>query len=536
MGDLLYSVESVSVRRGYISASGWCLNTESELKGVELEVEGSGERLVAQYGLARGDVGLAFPGIGWAANSGFLLMGRLPRAARALRFCGKTVDGLVVRADHGFALHDVADGVARTGKKSLWSSVIAASRHVLRGDWRSLLADAHRRLGLETLGFPDSDPAELLAVVRGLGSPVMLVIDHNMGGGSNVYRNGLVEERSATGSPVLLVYFELSSLRYCWRLLTVGSQTRWCTGGMEVLKDLFDQQCISQTLFNNCVSFPDPLSLLSILTWASRERGARIVFPLHDYYCICPSYPLIDYQGKYCGIPDIGSCKRCMEQSAAPFLYIVPRIAVSVWRSAWSELLALAHEIIVFSRASRDVLLRAYPSIADRRISFIPHRMDHFTGGTITPEIKGDLHIGIVGHINYLKGAEIVAEMVKHIDASGLSVRITVFGNLEHAIRAPCLRVTGRYEVKNLHRMIVESGANVFFLPSIWPETFSFVTQEMIEMKLPVAAFDLGAPAERLRGYRKGFIIEKVDGISAVQGLLHFHQRLRSPAAVVREA
>jgi glycosyltransferase involved in cell wall biosynthesis len=36
-------------------------------------------------------------------------------------------------------------------------------------------------------------------------------------------------------------------------------------------------------------------------------------------------------------------------------------------------------------------------------------------------------------------------------------------------------------------------------LPSIWPETFSYVTQELMSLGVPLVCFDLGAPAECVR-------------------------------------
>ena len=44
-------------------------------------------------------------------------------------------------------------------------------------------------------------------------------------------------------------------------------------------------------------------------------------------------------------------------------------------------------------------------------------------------------------------------------------------------------------------------------MPSIWPETFCYVAEELIRLGMPVAAFDLGAPAERLRDYPAGLVL-----------------------------
>ena len=54
--------------------------------------------------------------------------------------------------------------------------------------------------------------------------------------------------------------------------------------------------------------------------------------------------------------------------------------------------------------------------------------------------------------------------------------------------------------------IVEREGINVAFFSSLCPETFSFVTQELMMMELPIVCFDLGAPAERLRQYDRGAV------------------------------
>ena len=44
-------------------------------------------------------------------------------------------------------------------------------------------------------------------------------------------------------------------------------------------------------------------------------------------------------------------------------------------------------------------------------------------------------------------------------------------------------------------------------MPSIWPETFSFTTHEMLATGKPVMAFDLGAQGEAVREAENGHIV-----------------------------
>ncbi len=61
--------------------------------------------------------------------------------------------------------------------------------------------------------------------------------------------------------------------------------------------------------------------------------------------------------------------------------------------------------------------------------------------------------------------------------------------------------------------------------PSICPETFSYVVHELMDMKLPVASFNFGAPAERLASYSKGLVLSSMDPASVLDELISFHRK-----------
>jgi len=86
--------------------------------------------------------------------------------------------------------------------------------------------------------------------------------------------------------------------------------------------------------------------------------------------------------------------------------------------------------------------------------------------------------------------------------------------------------MTGAYTHADLVDLIEANRINLAFFPSVCPETFSYVTEEMIRLDLPIVAFDLGAPGERLRGYRNGRLCPEVSAESALSTLLALHQAL----------
>jgi len=70
----------------------------------------------------------------------------------------------------------------------------------------------------------------------------------------------------------------------------------------------------------------------------------------------------------------------------------------------------------------------------------------------------------------------------------------------------------------------------MFLFPSVWPETFSYVTSELMALEVPLACFDLGAPAERVRDYAQGLVVSRIEAAAALEEIVAFHERLREQA------
>ena len=67
--------------------------------------------------------------------------------------------------------------------------------------------------------------------------------------------------------------------------------------------------------------------------------------------------------------------------------------------------------------------------------------------------------------------------------------------------------VTGPYRPDEAVALIRAQDAALALLPSIWPETWCFALTELWRAGLRVAAFDIGAPAERIRQTGRGFLL-----------------------------
>jgi glycosyltransferase involved in cell wall biosynthesis len=253
----------------------------------------------------------------------------------------------------------------------------------------------------------------------------------------------------------------------------------------------------------------------------------------HDYLAVCPSFVLLNADGQYCGIPDVTECASCMKRHRASFVSLSPRSAIGPWRALWGDCLQAADEVRCFSESTVRHLLRAYPGLPRDRLKVVPHDLDFVPSRLPRVRRDGELVIGVMGQVSQQKGAAVVKELAELIEAEGHDARIVVIGTLDVAVESKRLQVTGSYSREQLVDLIEAHGVNVFLFPSIWPETFSYVVSEMMAFDMPVVAFDLGAPAERLRGYAKARLCAEVSARAALECLLDVRQDLeRSPPAL----
>jgi glycosyltransferase involved in cell wall biosynthesis len=85
--------------------------------------------------------------------------------------------------------------------------------------------------------------------------------------------------------------------------------------------------------------------------------------------------------------------------------------------------------------------------------------------------------------------------------------------------------MTGRYNREDLPNLVVQHQIDLFLIPSICPETFSYTTQEIMMMQMPLMVFDVGAPAERVKSYEKGYIVPHTDPETILQTVSLFQSQ-----------
>lgn len=533
---LRYSVDRIVTRGKRIFGWGWAAHRERAICAISLCVKGDGweRQFSASHGLARKDVQQANPDFPNAGASGFVITGYIPaEPAREVSLLVELEDERAVRLDITGSFDPQAGALPKAHK--VRGLARATWRRLKHGDLRGILARARA----QNFFAPALDSSKVVAallprlrVTRALS----LVFDHDMGGGANVYRRARIDERVAAGESVLLCTYNLPTLDYRIRLYEPGrAEETYRISSFLELERILEKCAISELFLNSVVSFDDPLMFVQ---WLASMRAAhpkvRLTVAAHEYFAACPSFVLLDADGRYCGIPDVSVCATCLPRHRASYLALSPPTEIGVWRASWARCLAAADEVRCFSESTRKLLLRAYPALEADRLRVVPHRIDFRPARLPRLDHAAPLVIGVIGQISEQKGAAIVRAMLAEIERSRRDLRIVVVGTLDGAPDSAYLTVTGEYKRGELVDRIEANGINVCLFPSICPETFSYVIEEMMLLALPIVAFDLGAPGERLRSYRNGLLCEDVSATAALEAIVGMHERLAlqpAPAA-----
>ncbi|MDL2216814.1 glycosyltransferase, partial [Desulfovibrio sp. OttesenSCG-928-M14] len=275
-------------------------------------------------------------------------------------------------------------------------------------------------------------------------------------------------------------------------------------------------------------------ALTAFISRLAANWQTRLEYVVHDYFCVCPNFVLLNdaEQRRYCGVPDLDGCVHCLEQ---PFMRKAfgPSFSMPAWRKAWDAFLSTASRITCPSACSRDILLKAY-SPNNKRILVRPHTPLMPPGAPLRlPEPEQPMHIAVVGQLTVPKGADLVRELALLLRTGGSRARLTLVGSLAApGVELPDnVAVSGPYDKEQLGPLLQELGVSVGLVPSVWPETFNYVTQELMQLGLPLVCFDLGAPAERIKGWEHGLIAQEPSAKAALAALCALDARRKDNSA-----
>jgi GT2 family glycosyltransferase len=388
--------------------------------------------------------------------------------------------------------------------------------------------DMHPNYGKDVHTYIRKDPHNtlrhiLVLLASNKSTAMHLIFDHDLGGGTNIYVDGMIEAYTQEEKNILYIKYSYHS--NCFKLFHNYKQYEFAfrISSLAELQALLSKLNVKELFLNSLVSFKGSEKVLGYIHAFVEEKKAKLILPMHDFYAICPSYTLLNNKGRYCNIPTLTVCKACMQNNMYEWRdFYDGEVDMPKWRTVWFKLLKQSHNILCFSHSSKEILLKAYHGLAEEKIIVLPHKAKPLQPVILEENTSGIVTIGILGAINYAKGSQIIKHLIQTIDRDKFNIKVVVIGEINETIRSENFSITGRYRRTELPKIIQNEKIDIFLIPSIWPETFSYTTQEIMMMDMPLMVFNLGAPAERVANYRKGYVADQISVESILKAIERF--------------
>jgi glycosyltransferase involved in cell wall biosynthesis len=225
---------------------------------------------------------------------------------------------------------------------------------------------------------------------------------------------------------------------------------------------------------------------------------------VHDYAWLCGRVALVGPTQRYCGEPDAVQCEACVADAGN---LIDEDISVAALRQRSARLFADARHVFTPSEDTAARIRRHFPAI---RPVPVPHEADAAMAGPPQVTTVPRCRVCVIGAIGIQKGYQVVLDCARDAAARDLPLEYVVVGHTiddRRLLATGRVFVTGSYATDEAVSLIKAQQATIALLPSIWPETWCFTLAEAWRAGLTVAAFDIGAPAERIRRTGRGFLL-----------------------------
>ncbi|EMA7645959.1 glycosyltransferase [Yersinia enterocolitica] len=538
MSKLHWSIDYFVQQNGTIFSYGWIFHEDKSITKLCLSLPESDTDNVLKidYGKCRDDVGAYFSSFEQAKHSGYIIYGSFGSEAKIvdLKLLCTYSDGSTESVDIPNSCLNVAidvDSGGATSKKLIFKQFMVLLKRafmLIKSGKFSLLYEKFSRYKNKTPSSNLDSAEDIFAFLNPAErEQVIFLIDHDLGGGVNHYRNRLIQEKMSAGYSALVLSFDITTLSY--KLIVRGEkgEFKFKIPGYKFIYDLLAFVKIKEIVYNTGVSFTSPEEIPGFLIGLKMKTNAQLMTQAHDLFPLCPSHFLINDQGKYCDIPEPSVCASCLRNNTFGFTTLFESNDIEEWRDKWGGLMIASDKIVTFSQNTLDLYRRVYPQIQEENAVVIPHTVDYLPAKANIQQTQ-QLKIGVVGIIGYHKGAKIVKELAQEIKDKQCPAEIVIIGTVVSSCPADIVTQTGAYKHEELPSLLEKHGVNIILFPSIWPETFSYVVQEMMELGYPVASFDLGAPAERLRTYQDGLVLSSMSAGIVLQELVKFHRQVYS--------
>ena len=256
------------------------------------------------------------------------------------------------------------------------------------------------------------------------------------------------------------------------------------------------------------------------------KLGVRYDVTVHDYAWVCPRITLTNHSGDYCGEPPIHVCETCAGGGVADLLETSLRQ------------LSGARRVFCPSQDTLDRIRKHLP-LGNLLVRHHPEWIETQDYGNRAATEEAPVRVAIIGRLSGHKGLRVLRQCAAHALEWNLPLQFVVIGSTTHDsefTRLTNVEITGPYDDLEVDDLIEQHKLHVAFLPSVWPETYSYTLSVAFRCGLIPVAFDLGAIAERLRLAQSGILLPLGTDASKINEALLSAERKPPKAGEARGA
>lgn len=233
----------------------------------------------------------------------------------------------------------------------------------------------------------------------------------------------------------------------------------------------------------------------------AKEKNIPICVTLHDFYTLCPTIQLLDYQKKCCINNENKDCNTCLKNLIGTEGNIIDN-----WKKEFYDMLKMANKIITPSNNTKKIVLSEFPEL---NIDAIEHGVEK-TEVLNKENVNENFDIAFIGGINEQKGVNILKELVE-FNIADKDLKIHLFGktSIEEMNSSNNNYIYhGAYNRNDITNLLNNNNIKLICLFSIWPETYSYTLTEAVNAEIPVLTLDIGAIADRTKENNCGWILK----------------------------
>ncbi len=240
------------------------------------------------------------------------------------------------------------------------------------------------------------------------------------------------------------------------------------------------------------------------LFYVARELNIPVVYTVHDYFYICPTFHLVDKNGKYCHMCKYGQeDEECLRNHPYISSGKYNKDKLYKWRSEFIKVKDIIGQYVFPSYSSRK-LFSSFYSIRPELCRVIPHGISLRHNEIRERKVNKELRVGILGTMLQHKGESLYKEILRRADSERF--KFYHFGDGE--LGSDKLINIGTYNRSSIYELLNGNNIDIVLLLSTWPETFSYTLSETLVAGIPPIVTNLGALAERVIKNNTGWIVD----------------------------